>query len=158
MVASIQTMDGSILKVIMIPCPGYGCVIMLQSKLAPIQLVYQLPVSSLSKCNCPAFKDLISKFGRNQNYFLHCGHFNFIFIKVCNIEYDINLFIHTPHLASTSSKSSSRGAIWDIVIPRFPHGLVPHCTLIYMAICEPHAYSQIFFYNKYNLTNTFYTI
>jgi hypothetical protein len=79
-------MDEIIFKVTMIPCLGFGCVIILQSKLAPIQFVYQLIVSSLSKCNCPIFKDVISKFGRKQNLFLHCKHIYFILVQVSNVD------------------------------------------------------------------------
>ena len=89
-------MDGIILKVTMIPRPEFGCVIMLQSKPTPIQSIYQLTVSFLPECNCPAFKDMISKFGRKRNSFMHCKHLNFIFIKVSNVDHEVDLFIHAP--------------------------------------------------------------
>jgi hypothetical protein len=63
-VVSARTMNGTILKVNMISRPGFGCVIMLQSKHVPTQSIYQLIVIFLPECNCSAFKDMISKFGR----------------------------------------------------------------------------------------------
>jgi hypothetical protein len=87
-------MDETISKVTMIPRLGFGCVFTLQSKLATTQSIYQLTLSSLSECNYPAFKDMISKFGRKQNAFLHCKHLYFIFIKVSNADPEVDLFIH----------------------------------------------------------------
>jgi hypothetical protein len=58
MMASARAMNGTILKVTMIPHPKCDCDIMLQSKSAPIQSNYQFKVSSLRECNCPAFKDI----------------------------------------------------------------------------------------------------
>jgi hypothetical protein len=66
MMASARAMDETILKVTMISRPGFGCVIMLQSKPAPTQSIYPLTVSSLLEYNSPTFKGMISKFGRKQ--------------------------------------------------------------------------------------------
>jgi hypothetical protein len=44
MVASARALDGTILKVTMIPRREFGCVIMLQSKPIPTQSIYQLTV------------------------------------------------------------------------------------------------------------------
>jgi hypothetical protein len=79
-------LKGTILKVTMIPRLGFGCVLTLQSKPAPTQSIYHLIVSSLPECHCPAFKDMISKFGCRQNSFLHCKHMYFIFVKVSNVD------------------------------------------------------------------------
>jgi hypothetical protein len=49
-------------------------VIMLFSKPAPTQSIYQLTLSSFSKYSFPAFKDMISEFGRKQNSILHYKH------------------------------------------------------------------------------------
>jgi hypothetical protein len=100
MVGCVRAMDGTIMKVTMISHPGFGYMIMLQSKLAPTQTIYQLIVSSLPECNYSAFKDMISKFGHKRNLFLHCKHLYVIFVKVFNVDFDIDLFIHAQHLAS----------------------------------------------------------
>jgi hypothetical protein len=96
MVASAQAMDETILKVTMIPRFEFGCMITLQSKPAPKRSIYQLTVSTLPECNCPAFKDMISKFGRKQNSFIYCKHLYFIFIKLFNADPEVDLFIHAP--------------------------------------------------------------
>ena len=86
MVTSARAIDATILKVTMIPRPGFGCVIMFQSKQTSTQSIYQLTISSMPGCNCPAFKNMISKFCRKQNLFLHCKHLYFIFVKVSNVD------------------------------------------------------------------------
>ena len=64
MVASTRAMDMTILNCTIIPHTRFGCVVMLESKPAPTRSIYQLTVDSLPECNCPVFKDMISKFGR----------------------------------------------------------------------------------------------
>ena len=61
--ASARAMDETILKVTMISYLGFGCVIMLQSKSIPTLSIHQLIVNSMPERNCPAFKNMISKFG-----------------------------------------------------------------------------------------------
>ena len=111
MVAYARAMDGSILKITMIPRHGFGCVNMLQSKAKPTQFVYQLTMSSLTECNCPTFKDMISKFGRKRNSFLHCKHLYFIFVKVFNLDLDVDLFIHTPTFSFNEVKLILEGGL-----------------------------------------------
>ena len=56
---------------------------------------YTYTISLPTHC-CPTFKDMISKLIRKQNYFLHCKHLYFIFVKVSNLDPDVDLFIHAP--------------------------------------------------------------
>jgi hypothetical protein len=53
-------------------------------------------MSFMSECNFPAFNDVISKFGRKQNLFLHCKYIYFIFVKVSNVDSKVDSFIHAP--------------------------------------------------------------
>jgi hypothetical protein len=64
MVASAKAMHGTVLKLTMIPQPGFGCIITLQSKSEPQPPIYQVTMNSLPECNCAYFLDMISKFGR----------------------------------------------------------------------------------------------
>ena len=101
-------MDGTILKVIMIPRLGFGCV---QSKHAPTQYIYQLIVSSLPECNFLAFKDMIAKFGRKQNSFMYCKHLYFIFVKVSNANPEVDLFVHAPTFSFNEVKLILEGGL-----------------------------------------------
>ena len=101
----------TILEVTMIPRPRFCCAFTLQSKLAPTQSIYQLTVSSLPECNCPAFKDTISKFGRKRNSFLHCKHMYFIFIKVPYADPEVDLFIHAHTFSFNEVKLILEGCL-----------------------------------------------
>ena len=93
---SAMALEASILKVTMIPQPGFGCIISLQSKPSPIDSVYQLTVSSYPDCTCPAFKETMSKFGRRGFAYKHCKHLYYILVKVCALDPEVDLFIHAP--------------------------------------------------------------
>ena len=95
-VGSARAMQGSILKVTMIPQPKFGCIIKLQSKSPPNEFVNQLTISSLRDCICPIFKDIMSKFGKRGFSFKHYKHLYYIFVKVCNLDPQVGLFIHAP--------------------------------------------------------------
>jgi hypothetical protein len=96
MVASAEAMHATVLKITMILQLGFGCIITLQSKLEPQPPIYQVTVSSLPEYNCAYFLDMISKFGRKRNSYMICKHLYYIFIKVSNLDADVNSFIHAP--------------------------------------------------------------
>ena len=85
---SAKAMQASILKVTMIPQPGFGCIITLQSKPPPTDCVYQLTISSYTNCTCPDFKEIIP--------FKYWKHLYYIFVKVCALDPELDLFIHAP--------------------------------------------------------------
>ena len=94
MVASAEAMHDIVLKLTMIPQPGFGCIITLQFKSEPQPSIYQMTMSSLPKCNCTYFLDMIFKFDRKRNSYMNCKHLYYIFIKVSNLDAEVNLFIH----------------------------------------------------------------
>ena len=96
---SAMALEASILKVSMIPQPEFGCIISLQSKPSLTDCVYQLTVSSYLDCTCQAFKEIISKFGRQGFPYKHCKHLYYIFVKVCALNPEVDLFIHAPTLS-----------------------------------------------------------
>jgi len=105
-------MQAIVVKLTMIPCPGFGCVLTVQSSGN-----YQVIVSSLLEfgkrgtflakrnkkrgfliveCNCPAFKDMIIKLNRKRNCFFHSKHLYFSFVIFSKLDPELNLFIHAP--------------------------------------------------------------
>ena len=96
MVAFAEAMHGTVLKLTMIPQPDFGCIVTLQSKSEPQPLIYQVTVSFFPDCNCSCFLDMISKFGRKRNSYMNCKHLYYIFIKISNLDPEVNLFIHAP--------------------------------------------------------------
>src|SRR5579875_2739958 len=106
MVASAQAMQGTMLKVIMIPRTEFGCVLTLQSS-----AIYQVTVSSLPECNCPTFKEMITKLNRRYNSFFHCKHLYFLFIILSKLDPHQNLFIHAPTFSFNEVKVILEGGV-----------------------------------------------
>jgi hypothetical protein len=111
MVASTEAIHGIILKLTMIPQLGFGCIITLQSKSEPRPPIYQVIVSYLPECNCAYFLDMISKIGRKQNSYINCKHLYYIFIKVFNLDADVNFFIHAPTFRFNEVKFILKGGL-----------------------------------------------
>ena len=89
-------MQASILKVTMIPQPEFGCITTLQSKPPPTNCVYQLIISSYPDCTCLTFKEIMSKFDKRGVPFKYWKHLYYIFVKVCALDPELDLFIHAP--------------------------------------------------------------
>jgi hypothetical protein len=111
MVASAEAMHATVLKLTMIPQPEFGCIITLQSKSEPQPPVYQVTVSYFPECNCAYFLDMISKFGRKRNSYMNCKHLYFIFVKVSNLDADVNSFIHAPTYSFNEVKLIMEGGL-----------------------------------------------
>jgi hypothetical protein len=73
--------------------------------------IYQMTVSSLPECNCAYFLDMISKFGRKRNSYQNCKPLYYIFIKVSNLDAEVNLFIHTPTFSFNEVKLILKGGL-----------------------------------------------
>ncbi len=95
-IGSALVLKASINKVTMVPHPGFGCIISLDSGTPPKTTQYQITVSSLPECTCPAFKETMVKFGKKGSHFTYCKHLYYIFIKVCNLDPKVDLFMHAP--------------------------------------------------------------
>jgi hypothetical protein len=59
--ASSFTLKGQIRKVTMIPHPGYGCIVILDSGAPPKVQQYLITIGTFPKCSCEYFKDMASK-------------------------------------------------------------------------------------------------
>ena len=70
MVAFAEAMHGIVLKLTMIPQPGFVYIVTLQSRSKPQPPIYQVTMSSLQECNCACSLDMLSNFGRKQNSYL----------------------------------------------------------------------------------------
>jgi hypothetical protein len=59
--ASSFTLKGHLLKVTMIPHPGFGCIVILDSGALPKVEQYLITIGSFPKCSCEYFKDMATK-------------------------------------------------------------------------------------------------
>ena len=101
---SALILKAKIVKVTMIPHPGYGCIISLDSGAPPKVTQYQITLSSHPECNCPAFKGTMAKFGKKGGSFSYCKHVYYVLIKVCNRDPNSDLFMHAPTLSFNEIK------------------------------------------------------
>ena len=108
---SAIAMQASILRVTMIPQPGFGCIVTLQSKPSPRNSTYQLTLSLLPDCTSPTFKETMSKFGRRGVPFKHCKHLYFILVNVCSLNPHVDLFIHAPTFSFNEIKKILEGGV-----------------------------------------------
>jgi hypothetical protein len=68
-------------------------------------------VSSLPECNCPAFKDMITKLNRRRNSFFHCKHLYFLFVVLSKLDPELHLFIHAPTFSFNEVKLILEGGV-----------------------------------------------
>ena len=92
---SSESLKARLRSVTMIPEPGHGCIIGLDSGVAPHITRYQITISSYPGCTCPAFKKTMTTF-RGKTQFTYCKHLYYILLKVCNRDPEAELFIHAP--------------------------------------------------------------
>ena len=59
--ASALTLKGQIRKVTMIPHPGYGCIVTLDSRTPPKIQQYLITIGTFPECSCQNFKDMTTK-------------------------------------------------------------------------------------------------
>jgi hypothetical protein len=92
---SSDSLKARLRSITMIPHPGHGCIIGLDSGIAPAITQYHITISSYPACTCPAFRKTMTKF-RGRTQFSYCKHLYYILLKVCNRDPDADLFIHAP--------------------------------------------------------------
>ena len=54
---------------------------------------------------------MISIFGRKQNSYMNCKHLYYMYIKVSNLDADVNLFIHAPTFSFNEVKLIMEGGL-----------------------------------------------
>ena len=142
MIAFARAMDGSILKVIMIPCLKFW--LRYHVAIQTCTYIIYLPTHSEFSVRLPGLQRYDIKVRLQIKFFSTCNHLYFIIFKVSNLDPDFDLSIHAPTFSFNEVKLIIKGASWHILLPRIPLGLVLQCVLMDVAICEPHVYSQLF--------------
>jgi hypothetical protein len=93
---SARNVKGAILGVTMLPYPGLGAIISLQSGIEPHHKVYQITIGMYSECTCPDFVDMaISAIGGRHQY-VSCKHLYYFFRYLCKMDLVQDKFIHSP--------------------------------------------------------------
>jgi hypothetical protein len=102
--ASAMTLKSRIVEVTMVPHPGFGCIIALESGTIPNTQQYLITIGSFPECSCPYFKDMLTKSLGKRGQWTHCKHLYYIFTIICNLNSDVDVFIHAPSFSFSEVK------------------------------------------------------
>lgn len=109
---SSDSLEARLRSVTIIPYPGHGCIIGLDSGVAPSITQYHITISSYLACTCFAFGKTMTKFrGRTQFSY-------YILLKVCNRDPDADLFIHAPTFSFNEVNIVLEGGILTHLLAR----------------------------------------
>jgi hypothetical protein len=82
----------------MIPHPGYGYIITLDSGIPPNIQQYMITIGTFPNCSCPYFKEMVTKALGKQGQWANCKYLYFIFTVICRLDAEVDDFIHAPTL------------------------------------------------------------
>jgi hypothetical protein len=80
----------------MIPHLGYECIITLDSGTVPNIEYHMIIIGSFPDYSCPYFKGMLTKSLGKQGQWANCKHLYFIFIDICNLDCEVDVFMHAP--------------------------------------------------------------
>jgi hypothetical protein len=128
--ASSLTLKGQIHKVKMIPHPGYGCIVILDSGTLPKVQQYLITIGTFPECSCKYFKDMASKSLDKHGGWASCKHLYFVFTVIGSLKSERDAFIHAALSMGRAaypgmSKQTSYGKIYRPDVhahPRLPRG------------------------------------
>jgi hypothetical protein len=102
--ASSLTLKGHLCKVTMIPHPGFGCIVTLDSGAPPKVEQYLITIGSFPECSCEHFKDMATKSLGKRGQWASCKHLYFVFTVIGSLNSDRNPFIHAPSFSFNEVK------------------------------------------------------
>jgi hypothetical protein len=101
---SSLTLKGHLHKVTMIPHPGFGCIVTLDSGAPPKVQQYLITIGSFLECSCQYFKDMATKSLGKHGQWANCKHLFFVFTVIGNLDSHRDAFIHTPSFSFNKVK------------------------------------------------------
>ena len=90
------TLNGQIRKVTMIPHPGYGCIVTLDSRALPKVQQYLITIGTFPECSYQNFKDMATKSLEKHGRWASCKHLYFVFTVIGSLKFERDPFIHAP--------------------------------------------------------------
>jgi hypothetical protein len=115
--ASSLILKGQIRKVTMIPHPGFGCIIILDSGAPPKVQQYLITIGSFPDCSCEYFKDMATKSLGKRGGWASCKHLYFLFTVIGSLNSDRDPFIHAPSFSFNEVKQILESGILASRIP-----------------------------------------
>jgi hypothetical protein len=115
--ASSPTLQGHLRQVTMIPHPGFGCIVTLDSGVPPKVQDYLITIGSFPECSCRYFKDMATKSLGKRGQWANCKHLYFVFIVIGSLDSDRDAFIHAPIFSFNEVKQILESSILANRIP-----------------------------------------
>jgi hypothetical protein len=115
--ASSLTLKGQIHKVTMIPHPGYGCIVTLDSGVPPKVQQYLITIGTFPECSCEYFKDMATKSLDKRGGWTSYKHLYFVFIVIGSLKSERDAFIHAPSSSFNEVKQILESVILAYRIP-----------------------------------------
>jgi len=116
-IASSLILKGQISKVTMIPHPGFGCIVTLDSGAPPKVQQYLITIGTFPECSCEYFKDMaIKSLGKREGW-ASCKHLYHVFIVICSLNSENDAFIHAPSFSFSEVKKILESGILGSCIP-----------------------------------------
>lgn len=103
-IASSLILKGQVRKVTMIPHPGLGCIVTLDSGAPPNVHQYLITIGTYPECSCEYFKDMATKSVGKRGSWASCKHLYFVFIVVGRLDSEKDAFIHAPSFSFSEVK------------------------------------------------------
>jgi hypothetical protein len=115
--ASSLTLKGHLFQVTMIPHPGFGCIITLNSGILPKIKQYMIIIGSFSDCSFENFKDMAAKSLGKCDKWANCKHLYFVFTVLGSLDSNRDAFIHAPSFSFNEVKQVLESCILANRIP-----------------------------------------
>ena len=80
----------------MIPHPGYGCIVTLDSGTPSRVQQYLITIGTFLECSCQNFKDMATKSLGKHGRWVSCKHLYFVFTIIGSHKFERDAFIHAP--------------------------------------------------------------
>ena len=93
---SVAKIRGQILGVTLLPHPGLGAIVELETAIAYNKNAYRVTVGQFPTCTCPDFVNMaVSAIGGRQQY-VNCKHLYYLYRYFCKMDIQKDKFIHAP--------------------------------------------------------------
>jgi hypothetical protein len=114
---SSLTLQGHLCQVTMIPHPGFGCIIILDSEVPPKVQQYLITIGSFLECSCQYFKDIATKALGKRGQWANYKHLYFFFTVIGSLSSDRDAFIYAPSFSFNEVKRILESGILANRIP-----------------------------------------
>jgi hypothetical protein len=95
---------GTVLGVTILPFPGLGAIISLESGVEHDKKVYRITISHFHECTCPDFLNMAVVSIRKRAPYVNCKHLYYIFRYFCKMNCQDDKFIHSPSFSFNEVK------------------------------------------------------